>query len=52
MYNNWKQGIPCHITRKERIADLNAMIDIDSAISENRDRKKRINEMMGAMRKL
>jgi len=52
MYKNWKQGIPCHVTRKERLCDLNNMVEIDNAITEKSERERQINKMKESIGRL
>lgn len=50
MYKSWKQGIPCHIYRKERSSDTDFMIRIDKVIGKLNERKVSIENMMRAVK--
>ena len=49
-YRYWKNGIPCHQFRKERMNDVSDVMDIDTALSEKAGREAQVNDLMNKMR--
>lgn len=50
MYKSWKQGIPCHVFRKELVKDISLMVEMDEAINNTVDRERRINNMLSSLK--
>ncbi len=50
MYLNWKQGIPCHVYRKQRGDDIRVMLEIDKAVKIAKQRNENINRMLEGMK--